>query len=160
MFSDEMIEEMVDLLTSCDDQTKIYLGCDSTRFKKNGRWWARYATVCIVHMNGKNGCRIFSVKTTEPDYDKASNMKAYRPKMRMMNEVMKTCELYMQIQPFIEGFDIEIHLDISMDEKYKSNVAASEAAGYVLGTTNIVPKLKPESWASSFGADHIVNKAK
>ena len=154
MFTQKQIEEIVDLLSTLDSNTKVYLGCDSVRLRKGGRMWGKYATVCIVHMNGKNGCRIFSNKSTEPDYDVKSN----RPRMRMMNEVIKVCELYNQLIPFIDEYDIEVHLDINQDPKHGSNCAAQEAAGYVLGVTGLQPKLKPESWASSFGADHIANR--
>lgn len=154
MFTKEQIEEIIDLLSSLSKETKVYLGCDSVRVKMNGRKYGKYATVCIVHMNGKNGCRIFSNKSYEPDYD----LKANRPRMRMMNEVMKVCELYNQLIPFIDEYEIEVHLDINIDPKFGSNCAAQEAAGYVLGVTGIEPKLKPESWASSFGADHVANR--
>lgn len=154
MFTENQIEELVELMTALDANTKIYLGCDSIRYMKNGRKMARFATVCIVHMNGKNGCRIFSHISHEPDYD----AKPGRPKMRMMNEVMKVCELYNQLAPYIDEYDIEIHLDISTDPKQGSNCAANEAAGYVLGVTGVEPKLKPDSFASSFGADHVANK--
>jgi predicted RNase H-related nuclease YkuK (DUF458 family) len=153
MLSDKQIEELVELLLTLDSNTKVYLGCDSVRYRKNGQKYARYATVLIVHMNGKHGCKIFSNVSHEPDYD----MKANKPKMRMMNEVMKVCELYQQVGPLIDEFDIEIHLDISTDPKQGSNIAATEAAGYVLGVTGIEPKLKPESFASSFGADWFAN---
>lgn len=151
-FSQEQVEEIVDLLASLDTSTKIYFGCDSVRSRKNGRWYATYATVFIVHMNGKNGCRLFSHISTEPDYD----VKINRPKMRMMNEVRKVCELYTQLIPFIDEFTCEIHLDINTDPKHGSNCAATEAAGYVLGVTGLPEeqvKLKPESFAASFGAD-------
>jgi predicted RNase H-related nuclease YkuK (DUF458 family) len=154
MFTQTQIEELVDLLIGLDENTKVYLGCDSVRYIKSERQMARFATVCIVHMNGKNGCRIFSNISHEPDYD----MKPSRPKMRMMNEVMKVCELYNQLAPFIDEFDVEIHLDIATDPRQGSNCAANEAAGYVLGMTGVEPKLKPESFASSFGADHVANK--
>lgn len=155
MLTQAQIEEMVELLSTLDTNTKVYLGCDSKRFRKNKRAYARYATVAIVHMNGANGCRIFANRSVEPDYDVKKN----RPKMRMLNEVIKVCELYNQLIPFIDEFDIEIHLDINTNAKYGSNCAATEAAGYVLGMTGVEPKLKPESWAASFGADHIVNHA-
>lgn len=155
MFTQEQIEEIVELLATLDHETKVYLGCDSVRFRKNKRNYGKYATVAIIHMNGKNGCRIFSNKSVEPDYDVKQN----RPKMRMLNEVRKVCELYNQLIPFIDEFDIEIHLDINLDPKHGSNCAANEAAGYVLGMTGVEPKLKPESWAASFGADHIANRA-
>jgi len=162
MLSDEQIEELFNLLLTLDTSTKIYLGCDSVRYRKrekdeSGNWvnkkMARYATVLIVHMNGKNGCKIFSNVTHEPDYD----LKANKPKMRMMNEVRKVCDLWTQVAPLIDEFGVEIHLDISTDPKQGSNVAAQEAAGYVLGMTGIEPKLKPDSFASSFGADWFAN---
>lgn len=153
MFTQAQIEEMVNLLLTLGADTRIYLGCDSVRFNRNNRWYARYATVAIIHMNGKNGCRIFNNISVEPDYD----LKKNRPKMRMMNEVSKVCELYNQLAPFIDEFDVEIHLDINTDPKHGSNCAASEAAGYVLGMTGVEPKLKPESWAASFGADAVVH---
>lgn len=153
MFTQEQIEELVDCLTTVNQNTKIYLGCDSVRMVRKGRRYARFATVAIVHINGNNGCRIFSNISEEPDYD----VKANRPKMRMMNEVSKVCQLYIQLIPFIDEFDIEIHLDINTDPKHGSNCAATEAAGYVAGMTGLQPKLKPESWAASFGADAVVN---
>lgn len=153
MFSQKQIEDMIDLLASLSEDTKVYLGCDSVRYFKGGRAHGRYATVAIVHMNGKNGCRIFSNVSYEPDYD----LKKDRPKMRMLNEVRKVCELYIQLAPFIDEFDVEIHLDINTDPKHGSNCAASEAAGYVLGVTGIQPKLKPDSWAASFGADGVAH---
>jgi predicted RNase H-related nuclease YkuK (DUF458 family) len=77
--------------------------------------------------------------------------------MRMMNEVQKVCALYNQLAPFIDEFDVEIHLDINTDPMHGSNCAANEAAGYVLGMTGIEPKLKPDSWAASFGADGVAH---
>ena len=153
MFTQKQIEDLVDLLVTLDSNTKVYLGCDSVRYLKRGSNYARYATVAIVHKNGNNGCRIFSHRSTEPDYD----LKKNRPKMRMMNEVMKVCTLYNQIAPFIDEFDVEIHLDVNTDPKYGSNCAATEAAGYVLGMTGIHAKLKPDSFAASYGADAVAN---
>jgi predicted RNase H-related nuclease YkuK (DUF458 family) len=153
MFTQTQIEEMVDLLLKLDSSTKIYLGCDSVRFVKNGKKFARYATVAIVHMNGNKGCKIFSVKSVEPDYDVKKN----RPSIRLMNEVMKVCELYNQLVAFIDEFPIEIHLDVNTDPIHGSNCVATQAAGYVLGVTGVEPKLKPDSWAASFGADAVVN---
>lgn len=151
MLTDSQLEEMFNLLLECNKNTKIYLGCDSIRFFKKGQSYARFATVAIVHMDGNRGCKIFSNISKERDYD----LKANRPKMRMMNEVQKVCQLYVQVAPLVDEFDIEIHLDINQDPKHGSNCAANEAAGYVMGMTGIEPKLKPDSWAASFGADGV-----
>ena len=75
----------------------------------------------------------------------------------MMNEVSKVCALYNQLIPFIDEYEVEIHLDINLNPQHGSNCAATEAAGFVLGVTGIEPKLKPESWAASFGADGIAH---
>jgi predicted RNase H-related nuclease YkuK (DUF458 family) len=154
MFTQAQIEEMVDLLCTLDDNTKIYIGCDSVRFKRNSKGYAKFATVAVVHMNGKNGCRVFRHKSIEPDYD----MKSNRPTLRLMNEAQKVCELYVQIAPLVDNYDIEIHLDISTDPKNGSNCAATQAAGFVLGMTGIIPKLKPDAFSSSFAADHYANR--
>lgn len=156
MFSEKRIEEIIEILSKLDASTKIYFGCDSVRHRKNGKWYATYATVFIIHVNGNNGCRMFSHISKEPDYD----LKKNRPKMRMMNEVQKVCELYTQLIPFIDEFDIEVHLDINTDPKHGSNCAASEAAGYVLGVTGLPEaqiKFKPNAPAASFGADQAVH---
>ena len=156
MFTQKQIEDLVDLLYTLDKGTKVYIGTDSVRFKKDGRWYARYCSVAVVHMNGKNGCRIFKNRAIEPDYD----LKKNRPSMRLMNEVYKSCELYIQLAPFIDEFDVEIHLDVNTDPIHGSNCVATQAAGYVLGVTGLHEdqlKLKPDAFAASFGADHYAN---
>lgn len=155
MFTQKQIEELVDLLYDLDENTKVYIGTDSVRFKKDGRWYAKYASVCVVHMNGKNGCQVFKHRSIEPDYD----LKKNRPSMRLMNEVMKSCELYNQLAPFIDGFAVEIHCDVNVDPKHGSNCVATQAAGYVLGVCGIEAKLKPEAFAASFAGDHYAHYA-
>lgn len=152
MFSDEQIEQIVELLSTLSNTTKLYIGCDSIRKKHtDGNWYATYATVLVIHMDGRRGCRIFHVKDTVRDYDQKKN----KPSQRLMGEVQRAVTLYHQLHPFIDEFDVEIHLDISSDSRYGSSCVAEQATGYVLGTTGIEPHLKPESWASSFGADGI-----
>lgn len=153
MFSNNQIEQLVNLLTTLNSNTKIYFGCDSVRVIKKNVWYARYATVVIVHKNGNNGCRLFSAESTEVDYDVREN----RPKMRLMHEAMKVCDAYLQLIPFIDEFDCEIHLDINTDPQHGSSCVAKEAAGYVLGMTGVEPKLKPQGFAASYGADGVTH---
>jgi len=108
-------------------------------------------------MNGSNGAKIFRNVSYEQLFDKDKS----RPKMRMLTEVRKVCELFIQLKPFIDEFDIEVHLDINQDPKHGSNCAAQEAAGYVLGVTGLPEnqiKFKPDAPAASFGSDWVVNK--
>lgn len=153
MFTDEQIEDVVNLLADLDISTKLYFGCDSIAYRKNGVWFAKFATVLIVHKNGKNGCKIFRNISHEQIYDQ----KKGRPSDRLMKEVYKVSALYAQLIPLVEGYDIEIHLDINPDIKFGSSCVATQAAGFILGMTGLEPKLKPDSWASSFGADGIAH---
>ncbi len=155
MFTQKQIEDLVDLLITVDSNTKIYLGCDSVRFRKDGVWYAKFAAVCVVHINGNKGCKVFVHRSVERDYD----LKKNRPSMRLMNEVQKVCELYTQLAPFIDEFDIEIHLDINPNVLFGSNCVATQAAGYVLGVTGIEPRLKPNALSASFCADHYAHYA-
>ena len=153
MFNNNQIEELVELLSTLNSDTKIYFGCDSVRTIKKNIWYARYATVVIVHKNGNKGCRLFSHEDTLIDYDTKYN----RPRMRLMNETIKVCEAYVQLAPFIDEFDCEIHLDINTDPQHGSSCVAKEAAGYVLGMTGLEPKLKPLGFAASYGADGVAH---
>ena len=157
MFTDKQVEDIVDLLSTLDESTKLYFGCDSIAYKKsrdaNGKpvWFGKFATVLIVHMNGNKGCRIYRHIDHEQVYDTKKN----RPADRLMKEVYRTSALYNQLVGLVDGFEIEIHLDINPDIKHGSSCVATQAAGFILGTTQIMPKMKPDAFAASFGADGV-----
>lgn len=146
------VQKVADFINNLSTDTKVYIGCDSTSKKKNGRFFATFSTVVVVHMDGNKGCRIFNENTTLPDYDKKKN----RPNTRMMNEVYKATEMFLKLSPLI-AHDIEIHLDINPDEKHGSNCAYNEALGYVMGVCSVEPKFKPEAFAASFAADKTIS---
>lgn len=152
MFSEDQELEIVELLSGLSNSTRLYIGCDSQCNRaSDGNWYSNYATVLAVHKDGRRGCKIFYTTDRERNFDARKD----RPSQRLLGEVQRVVELYNQLEQIIKDFDVEIHLDISTDPKYGSNCVAQQAAGYVLGTTGIEPKLKPESWAASFGADGI-----
>lgn len=150
MFTEKQEEDLVNLLYSLSEDTKLYIGTDSFRFKKDKVWFVRYATVLVVHKDGRHGCKIFRSEYIARDYDEKKN----RPSIRLMTEVQKSCELYTQLAPLIDSYDVEIHLDISTNDMNGSSCVATQAAGYVIGCTGIEAKLKPEAWCASAGADH------
>lgn len=146
------LDEVREFIDKQSPETKIYIGCDSYRFKDtHGKWFARYTTVVVVHINGKNGCRVFGTIDTEQDYDAKKN----RPYMRMMNEVYRSVDMYKSLYDVIGDRDIALHIDINPDEKHGSNVAYQSAMGYVKAMTGIEPVPKPDAHASSFAADHF-----
>lgn len=145
-------QKVFDYLLTCPEGTKIYLGADSERSRdKKGVWSATYYLVCVVHIGGNKGCKIFWEKSVEPDYDKKQN----RPIMRMMTEAHKIAGLYNELRDAIEAskFAVSIHLDINPDERHGSSCAVEQAVGYIKGMCNIDPELKPNAFAASYAAD-------
>ncbi len=131
--------------------TKIYLGADSERMKRNGKWYADYTLAIVVHIDGCHGCKIFGEVQTELDYD----YKASKPSMRLMNEVYKVAELYQKLVDAIGERDVEIHLDINPDLKHNSSIVIQQAVGYIKGVCNVVPMVKPNAFAASYAADRL-----
>lgn len=145
------IEELKDFIDKQGPDTRVYIGCDSYRRKLNGVWNAYYTVVVVVHMNGRNGCRVFGDITHEPDYDQKKN----KPAMRLMNEVYKAVALFEELLPVIGEREVELHLDINPNKKHGSSCVVEQAIGYVKGVLGVVPKVKPDGWAATHAADHF-----
>jgi predicted RNase H-related nuclease YkuK (DUF458 family) len=142
------LHEVAEFVNNCDPDTKIYIGCDSERLRVDGIWHADYIIAVVVHINGKNGCKIFGAVERERDWEQKAN----KPKLRLMNEVYKIADLYLELSKLI-AHDIEIHLDINPNARYGSNVAVQEAVGSIKGMCNVVPMVKPLAFAASYAAD-------
>lgn len=131
--------------------TKIYIGADSERFKMNGKWYADYTLAVVVHIDGCHGCKIFGEVHREIDYDQ----KKSKPAMRLMNEVYKVSELFQSLADVLEDRYVEVHLDINPNEMYGSSCVVQQAIGYIKGTCNVVPMVKPKAFAASYAADRL-----
>lgn len=143
------LDEVKAYIRSSSETSKIYIGCDSERSIRNEKWYADYASVVVIHIDGKHGCKIFGEITRELDFDR----KVGKPALRLMNEAYKVQELYMKLQDAIEDRFCELHLDINPDERYGSSCVVTQAIGYIIGTCNIEPKVKPFAFAASIAAD-------
>ena len=145
------IAQVAAFIAAQTPETKIYLGCDSERVKINGAWHADYVLAIVVHINGNNGCKLFGEVQRERDFDQ----KTSRPSMRLMNEVYKVSELYLRLGEVLEGRHVEVHLDINPDDQYGSSCVISQAVGYIKGTCNVTPSVKPNAFAASYAADRF-----
>ena len=143
------LDQVKEFIESQTPETKIYLGCDSERFKMDGVWYADYIIAIVVHINGNNGCKIFGEIVRERDYDQKIN----RPRYRLMNEVYKVSEMYLKLHESIGDRHVEVHLDINPNEMHGSNCVIQEAIGYIRGTCNVIPLVKPNAFAASYAAD-------
>lgn len=145
-----MWDEAIEAIIDSSKDSSVYVGCDSVCFKKQGKWYARYATVVIVHHATRHGASIYHHVEVLPDFRNI--------KMRMMNEVMYASNAAAAVVDFLEGRHMEIHLDINPNPRHKSNVALKEALAYVMGMNQIKAKVKPESWAASHASDHCARQ--
>lgn len=145
------VEQVAEFIRAQGPDTRIYLGADSERFKHNRVWWAEYTVVIVVHINGNNGCKIFGEMTQERDYDQ----RADRPSMRLMNEVYKVSDMFQRLAPVLADRPVEVHLDINPDEMHGSSCVVSQAIGYIRGTCNVIPMVKPNAFAASYAADRL-----
>jgi len=145
------LDEVKKFISEQTPETKIYIGCDSERFRIGEHWYADYILAIVVHINGNNGCKLFGEVQRERDYDQKVN----RPRYRLMNEAYKLSELYLKLAEVLEDREVEVHLDINPDEHYGSSCVVQEAMGYIRGTCNVVPMVKPKAFAASYAADRL-----
>ena len=151
------VDEIAEFIRDLSPETKIYLGCDSERYRMNGLWYADYVLAVVVHIDGKHGCKLFGEVITARDYDQRRD----RPSTRLMTEVYKVSDLYLKLADVLEGRDVEVHLDINPNEEHGSSCVIQQAIGYIKGVCNVIPMVKPEAFAASYAADrmkHVLGK--
>ncbi|CAM3808759.1 ribonuclease H-like YkuK family protein [Polynucleobacter antarcticus] len=145
------IDEVKTFIEAQSAETKIYIGGDSERLLIGDTWYADYTLAIVIHINGNNGCKLFGEVSRERDYDNKKD----RPRMRLMNEVMKIADLYLKMQEILEDREVEIHLDISPNPINGSSCIINEAIGYIRGMCNVTPLVKPNAFAASCCADRM-----
>lgn len=145
------LDEVRNFIEAQTPETKIYIGCDSERIKIDKVWYADYITAIVVHINGNNGCKLFGGVIRERDYDQKQN----KPRYRLMNEVYKVSELYLKLADVLVDRNVEVHLDINPNEMHGSSCVVNEAIGYIRGTCNVIPLVKPDAFAASYAADRF-----
>jgi len=168
----KLIEEnIVDYLQNLFDEQmeknrtlKVSIGTDSQKIK--GTFY-KFATVILITVKedlgggviwGRGGMIISA--TYNHDFIKKEMDGKKRDKElvneRMVFEVGKSIEVATQVAELLDVYEIplEIHADINPNPKHESNKALQSAVGYILGM-GYEFKIKPEAWASSYGADKL-----
>ena len=144
-----MIQKAKEAISNSSKTSSVYVGSDSVRYRKGDIWYAKYSTVIVLHMDSNRGCQLFHETTDLRDY---GNLK-----QRLLTEVSFAIAAATEILDVLDNRHMEIHLDINTNNKHKSSVAVKEALGYVRGSLNMEPKLKPYAFAATHAADHLVN---
>ena len=145
------VEQVKEFISNCSPESRVYIGADSTRFKKKGVWYAEFTVAVVVHIDGNRGCKIFGEITTERDYDQTKS----RPATRLMGEVYRASEMFLKLQDSFGDRDVQVHLDLNPDEHYGSSCVIQQAVGFIRGTCNVIPLVKPDAFAASYAADRL-----
>ena len=143
-----MYDEAREAILKSSEASSVYVGADSIRFKRNGQWFAKYSMVIILHIDSNHGAKLFHKNIEMRDF---GNLR-----QRLITEAGFAIEAAIEILDVIGQRKLEIHLDLNPNPRYKSNIAVKEALGYVKGSTGIDAKVKPDSFAATHAADHVV----
>ena len=145
------LEEVKAFIENSSEASCIYIGADSERYRGDNGWYADFTVAVVIHLDGSRGCKVFGKVDTERDYDKKHN----RPAYRLMNEVYRASQMYLDLFESIGDRHCEVHLDINPDEMHGSSCVIQQATGYIRGMCGFAPKVKPEAFAASYAADRL-----
>lgn len=126
-----------------EQSREIHVGTDS---QQDGKV-TQFVTVVVV-ITPTKGARAFYCK------EKIPRIKSLRE--RLLREVSTSVQMGLELNVILpEGTPLTIHVDANPDVKFKSSQYVQELAGYVAGQGFEV-LLKPDSWAATHAADHVV----
>jgi predicted RNase H-related nuclease YkuK (DUF458 family) len=146
------IEEVKEYIRNTSETSSIYIGADSERYRGNdNHWYADYTVAVVIHLDSSRGCKVFGKVDTERDYDRRHD----RPSVRLMNEVYRASQMYLDLFDAIGDRHCEVHLDINPDELHGSSCVIQQATGYIRGLCGFSPKVKPEAFAATYCADRL-----
>jgi predicted RNase H-related nuclease YkuK (DUF458 family) len=73
---------------------------------------------------------------------------------RLLKEVWRSVDLGLQFSPIVNG-ELTVHIDANPVVTHKSSAYVQELIGLVVGQ-GFKALIKPESWAATHAADHVV----
>jgi uncharacterized protein len=119
----------------------VHVGTDSLQA---GRF-TQFVTVVVVLTPGKGGRAAYSREVVP-------RIKSLRE--RLLKEVWRSVTLGLEFTDIVPG-ELSIHIDANPVVAHKSSAYVQELVGLVVGQ-GFKAVIKPESWAASHAADHVV----
>ena len=119
----------------------VHVGTDSLQ---TGRF-TQFCTVVAVLTPGKGGRAAYCREVV-------TRIKSLRE--RLLSETWRSVELGLQLTSIVPG-DLTIHVDANPVLRHKSSAYIQELVGMVV-SNGFQALIKPEAWAASHCADHIV----
>ena len=124
-----------------NDGQAVHIGTDS---QQTGRF-TQFVTVVVI-LTPRKGGRVA--------YRREVVARITSLRERLLKEVWKSVDLGLQFTSIVKG-DLTVHIDANPVVKHKSSAYVHELVGLVAGQ-GFKALIKPESWAASHAADHVV----
>lgn len=118
----------------------LHIGTDSMQTNR----YTQFVTVVIVHTPTK-GARAAYTRSIVP---RITSLRE-----RLTKEVWLSIEVAMQLAHLDPA--LTVHIDVNAQERHMSSKYLQELCGLVMGQ-NFKVLWKPDSWAASHAADHVV----
>lgn len=141
----EKIPNVLELVkkTLADGEREIHIGSDSQQSGK----YTEYVAVIVLVNKGKGGRAFYS-------RERVPRITSLRE--RLMKEVWMSVDLGLKLNEFIpDTVGLTIHVDANPNLKFKSSTHVKELTAMVV-SQGFKTLLKPDSWAASHLADHVV----
>jgi len=123
------------------DGQSVHIGTDSLQ---TGRV-TQFVTVVVI-LTPRKGGRVAYRRTVVP---RIASLRE-----RLLKEVWRSVDLGLQFSPIVNG-ELSVHIDANPVVTHKSSAYVQELVGLVVGQ-GFKALIKPESWAASHAADHVV----
>jgi len=123
------------------DGQAVHIGADSLQTGS----FTQFVTVVVILTTGKGG-RVAYRREVVP---RVTSLRE-----RLLKEVWRSVDLGLQFTSIVKG-DLTVHIDANPVVAYKSSAYVQELVGLVVGQ-GFKALIKPESWAASHAADHVV----
>ncbi len=127
--------------TASRDGQAVHIGTDSLQ---SGRV-TQFVTVVVI-LTPRKGGRVAYRRDVVP---RITSLRE-----RLLKEVWKSVDLGLQFTSIVPG-DLTVHIDANPVVAHKSSAYVQELVGLVVGQ-GFKALIKPESWAASHTADHVV----
>ena len=119
----------------------VHIGTDSLQ---TGRF-TQFVTVVVI-LTPRKGGRVAYRRDVVP--------RIVSLRERLLKEVWRSVDLGLQFSPIVAG-ELTVHIDANPVVTHKSSAYVQELVGLVVGQ-GFRALIKPESWAASHAADHVV----
>lgn len=139
----DLVGELQEMLRDPDVEHEIHVGTDTQQDRKS----TELVCVVVVLRRSKGG-RVF--------YSREKMPKIRSLRERLMKEVWTSVDVGLRLNEVIpEDVTLTIHIDANPNLKFKSSNHVRELAAMAV-SQGFRTLLKPQSWAASHVADHVV----